>query len=255
VPIYSNLEIDTWIRRKARVPNPRVRIFCFPHAGGGASLYRLWHKYLPPTVEVCPVQLPGREGRIQEEPFTDLSILVKVISELIYPLLDRPFVFFGHSMGGLIAYELTHSIWKKYKQSPALLIVAALTAPNDPIQPPVVHKLPQGEFLNYIKQLQGTPEEVLNNGRLIDFFIPLLRADFTLYETYTLKRDVSLFCPIAVYGGLEDNSVSEKSLDLWEYLTVGKFIKRMFPGNHYFIRENSDYLFQALLEDLSPLLV
>jgi len=217
-------------------------------------MFRLWHKFLPTSVEVCPVQLPGRENRIQEEPYTNLSNLVNDLSDLIRPLLDVPFIFFGHSMGGLIAFELARSIRKKDMALPNLLIIAGLVAPHDPDQPPVVHHLPPNEFVEYIRQLEGTPEEVLKNPKLMDFFMPLLRADFTLYEKHQYYKEAPLQCPIVVYGGLEDESVPEKTLVSWRDLTSLSFKKRMFPGNHYFIRDNSDFLFRALIDDLTALL-
>jgi len=250
-----SLELSAWIRRKCLNPNPKLRLFCFPHAGGGASIFRLWHKFLPTSVEVCPVQLPGRESRIQEESYTNLFSLVDDLSDLIVPLLDIPFVLFGHSMGGLIAFELARSLRKKNENLPQLLIIAGLSAPHDPEQPPVVHHLPQGEFVNYLRQLEGTPEEVLKNPKLLDFFMPLLRADFMLYEMYEFYVDDPLPCPIAVYGGLEDESVPEKSLEAWRDLTSISFKKRMLPGNHYFLKDTSNYIFRAIHDDLTSLLV
>ena len=252
--IPPKMELNTWFRRKRSNPNPKLRLFSFPHAGGGASMFRLWHTHLPTSVEVCPVQLPGRENRVQEKPYSNIACLINDLTEVVRPLLDVPFTLFGHSMGGLIAFELTRALRRKNMVLPDLLIIAGLAAPHDPDQPPVVHHLPQDEFIDYIRQLEGTPEEVLNNSKLMDFFLPLLRADFALYEKYQYYQEDPLQCPIVVYGGLKDESVPEKTLVSWGDLTSKSFKKKMFPGDHYFIRDNSEFLFRALIDDLKTLL-
>lgn len=248
------LEYKTWIRTLKPNPNPRLRLFCFSHAGGGASLFRRWHEYLPPAIEVCPVQLPGRESRVRETPYTDMTSLVGDLTKVIVPALDIPFALFGHSLGALIAFELSRTLRREKGLLPGRLIAAACPAPHSPDQHPPIHHLPRHEFIDSLRQMEGTPEEVFNEPGLLDFFLPLLKADFTLYETYVYYRDTPLECPISAYGGLADTGVTVDSLSHWGDQTRGGFIRRMFPGNHYFLREGPVMLFQALLDDLSPLL-
>jgi medium-chain acyl-[acyl-carrier-protein] hydrolase len=255
VPNFPNLGFNSWVRPLKLNPNPQLRLFCFPHAGGGASLFRLWHKSLPAAIEVCPIQLPGRESRVRERPYTDLIEMVEDLYRVLLPALDFPFVFFGHSLGALVAFELSRLIRKRDGILPAHLIVAACPAPHSPDQHPPVHHLPRREFIDSLKQMEGTPEEVFKDPGLIDFFLPLLRADFTVYETYLYYRDTPLDCPISAYGGLGDDGVTEESLRQWGDQTNSTFIKRMFPGNHYFLRDNPRELFQAVLKDVSKLLI
>lgn len=253
--IPQKLEYHTWVRQLKQNPNPKIRLFCFPYAGGGASLFRLWHKYLPAEIEVCPVQLPGRESRVREALYDDLTPLIEKLSEVLYPALNVPFAFFGHSLGALVGFELSRLLRKKYGLSPDHLIAAACPAPHVPDQHPPVHHLPHNEFIDSLKQMEGTPDAVFEDPDLLDFFLPLLRADFKVYETYLYTHDRPLACPISAYGGLGDDGVTEEALHSWAEQTTNTFKKRMFPGNHYFIRETPRLLFQAILDDLSALLI
>jgi len=243
-----NLGLNSWVRPLKPNPDPKLRLFCFPYAGGGASLFRLWHKYLPATIEVCPIQLPGRESRVRERPYTDLIKMVEDLYKVLLPSLDIPFVFFGHSLGALIAFEFSRMIRKRDGILPGHLIVAACSAPHSPDQHQPVHHLPRREFIRSLKQMEGTPDEVFEDPGLLDFFLPLLRADFTVYETYFYYRDAPLDCPISAYGGLGDGDVTEDSLQQWGDQTDNNFKKRMFPGNHYFIRDTPHSLFQAVID-------
>jgi medium-chain acyl-[acyl-carrier-protein] hydrolase len=254
--VYSSriLDTKTWVRRPRPNSNAKQRLFCFSYAGGGASLFRLWPEYLPPGIEVCPIQLPGREGRVREAPYTKLADLVQDLSEVLTPVLDIPFAIFGHSLGGLIGFELSRLLRKKSALIPGRLIVAACPAPNYPNPNAPIHQLPKQEFIESLKQMDGTPEQVFEDPMLLDFFLPLLRADFAVYETYSYHRDSPLECPISVYGGLDDVSVPVQSLKTWSEQTSRSFKIRMFPGNHYFVRENLGILLQAILDDLTLLI-
>ncbi len=252
--IPPNLEYHSWIRQLRQIPNPRLRLFCFPYAGGGASLFRLWSEYLPEEVEVCPVQLPGRESRVKEPIYDELLPLVEKLSDVLLPGFNLPFVFFGYSLGALIAFELARLIRKKFNIVPNHIIVAASPAPHLLEKNFPVHELSSGEFIEFLRKMEGTPEEVFNDPGLLEFFLPLLRADFRVYETYLYYPDLPLACPISAYGGLGDDSVTEDELQSWEVHTSTNFIRRMFPGNHYFLRDHANLLFRAILEDLSKLI-
>jgi medium-chain acyl-[acyl-carrier-protein] hydrolase len=183
-----------------------------------------------------------------------MTSLVADLARVILPALDVPFVLFGHSLGALIAFELARVLRRREGLSPGRFFAAACPAPHSPDQHPPIHHLPRHEFIESLRQMEGTPEEVFNEPGLLDFFLPLLKADFTVYETYVYYRDEPLSCPISAYGGLRDPGVTVESLNQWEDQTSGVFIKRMFQGNHYFLRDLPVMLFQALLDDLSPLL-
>lgn len=249
--IPENHEYQTWIRQSKQNPNPKLRLFCFPYAGGGASLFRLWDENLPGEIEVCPVQFPGRESRIREPLFEALNPLIEKLAQVLSPGFDIPFAFFGYSLGALVAFELSRWIRKTKNILPAKIIVAACPAPHLPETHPPIHELPREEFVRSLREMDGTPDAVFLDPELIDFFIPLLRADFKIYETYRYQSQAPLNCPISAYGGLADDSVTMEATQAWEEHTSASFIRRMFPGNHYFLRENTRFLYKAILDDLS----
>lgn len=233
-----------------------MRLFCFPYAGGGASIFRTWHDRLPQEVEICPVQLPGREGRLLEPPFSDLSTLIDELAVALSSFLDMPYVFFGHSMGALISFELTrHLRQMKHHPLPAHLFVSGRRAPQilDP-DPPTSH-LPDAEFVEELRRLKGTPEEVLENEELLHLLMPVIRADFHLCETHTYIHGYPLECPITAFGGLYDTEVPRQMIAAWKEQTSSAFRLRFFDGGHFFLHKERDALLAALLQDLSMVLL
>jgi medium-chain acyl-[acyl-carrier-protein] hydrolase len=224
-------------------------LFCFPSAGAGASLYRHWSALLPADWEVCPVQLPGRETRFHESAFAHLSSLIDALSVALQPYLDKPFAFFGHSMGGMIAFELARKLRAQGSRLPVQLMVAATREPPFTPQEPIMHDLPRREFRESLRQLGGTTPEVLENEDLMEVFEPLLRADFAAVETHIYEPGAPLECPLSVYGGLEDNRCPRERLEGWRNHTTGVFRLRMFPGGHFFLSTTRESLLEAIVED------
>ena len=228
---------DSWIPfRKPRL-EARLRLFCFPYAGAGALIFRNWSESLPADVEVCPVQLPGRGTRLTERPFTQLSPLVEALAQGLVPLLDRPFAFFGHSLGALISFELARRVRRRYGLHPVRLFVSAGRAPQIPNRGPPIHVLPEKEFLAELRRLNGTPGELLDHQELMEIMLPILRADFALYETYVYSNEPPLNCPISAFGGLQDRRVNDSDLEAWCAQTSVSFSLRMFPGDHFFLTQ------------------
>lgn len=228
-----------------------VRLFCFPYAGGSASLYRSWTTGLSPTIEVCPVQLPGREDRWHEPPLNDLSALVTALTEGLSPFLEPPFAFFGHSMGAFIAFELARQLRREDRPAPALLIASGARAPQIPDPDPQAHRLPADELLTEMQRLEGIPQELRNHPELVALLLPTLRADLALCENYSYVAEPPLACPLAVYGGHQDSKVPPEHLSGWQHQTSSAFRLRMFPGNHFFfVREARTPVMQALREDV-----
>jgi medium-chain acyl-[acyl-carrier-protein] hydrolase len=233
-------------------PNPqaRLRLFCFPYAGGAASIFYTWPDDLPKDVEVCPIQLPGRQDRIRETPFTHVTPLVQAIAPAIRPYLDKPYAFFGHSLGTLISFELARLLAAQNDPGPVRLLVSGHRAPQAPDPNPPIHHLPDAEFIEELERLNGTPEMVLENPELLQLFLPLLRADFTAAETYTYTAGAPLDCHISAFGGLQDDKVSRDGLAAWQEQTRRTFTLRMFPGDHFFLHSARALLLQALSRDL-----
>ena len=226
---------------------PSCRLFCFPYAGGGASAFRHWRHELPATVELACIQLPGRESRLKESPISDLSTLVKQLKPAILPHLTVPFVFFGHSMGALIAFELTRSLRHTQHPLPQHLFVSACSAPQHPRHAPPRHTLPEVEFIAELRRLKGTPPAILDHSELMALLLPTLKADFSVVDTYTYQHQSPLALPITALGGQDDPEVSSKQLAAWQTQTKSAFFQQMFQGDHFFIQQEQMSVLKAIL--------
>jgi medium-chain acyl-[acyl-carrier-protein] hydrolase len=228
-----------------------LRLFCLPYAGGSSQIYRDWTNYLSREIELCPIELPGRGSRLNETPITDFSILVQKIALGIHHHLDRPFAFFGHSMGALLSFELTRLLRQQGYASPAHLFVSGYRAPHLKSNSTLIHNLPEPEFTEEIRRLGGTPEAVLANAELRELVFPTLRADFAAIETYRYRSCTSLVCPITVFGGLQDPGVDVADLEAWRQYTTGKFGLQMFSGNHFFLHQVQPSILRVIHQQLS----
>ena len=244
----------TWITRFLPNPDAKLRLFCFPYAGGGSVIYHPWANHLPNTIEVCALKLPGRENRLSEIPFTRMGPLVRVLADVLLPYFDRPFVFFGHSLGGLISFELTQTLRLQQRPVPQHLYVSGVRAPDVPRSTPPMHQLPTPHFIDRLREINGTPEVILNNASFMQVLLPCLRADFALSETYNYLPQKPLDCPITAFGGLTDTLVSQDALDKWKHHTTQAFNRLMFSGGHFFLNTDRATLLTALTQELSPYL-
>jgi len=232
-------------------PNARLRLFCFPYAGAGASAYRSWAALVPETVEVRAVQLPGRESRLREACATTMPALVEDVTAGIQPLLDKPFALFGHSLGALLAFETARRLASVPGAGPAHLFASGRRAPHLPARSRPIADLEEGAFLDEIrKRYDGVPREVLEEPDLLALLLPALRADIASIESYRLEAAAPLECPITVYGGADDLEARDDELSAWRVHTRGAFGLRMFAGSHFFIRSSS----AAVTADLSGVL-
>jgi medium-chain acyl-[acyl-carrier-protein] hydrolase len=243
--------LDAWVTCPRPNPQARLRLFCFPYAGGGASLFRTWADDLPPAVEVCPIQLPGRENRFIEPRYTHVAPLIAALGEALHPYLDKPCALFGHSMGALIAFELARYLRQRDGFIPERLFVAAHRAPQLPYRRPPLHPLPDPAFTAALRRLNGTPPGVLEHVELWELMLPLLRADFTLAETYTYTPDEPLTCPISAFGGMGDHEVDWEDIAAWSEQTRGSFTLRMLTGDHFFLHSARTLLLPAISQDLA----
>jgi len=244
--MIEHVSKGSWLIRKIHRSHPRVRLFCFHYAGGGASIFQSWSRKLPSDIEVYAVQLPGRETRFGEQPFTSLLPLVDKLREVIYPYINTPYIFFGHSMGALVSFELARTICQRYGKSPKHLFVSGRPAPHIQSSKPQIHQLPPAEFLEEIRLLNGTPDAILNNNELMELIIPVLRADCTVCETYQYQPSKPLTCAITAIGGNLDESVDLHGLQSWQQHTTNNYSLHMLDGDHFFINTCQSKLLQII---------
>lgn len=250
----NTLPANPWVVRPRPNPQARLRLFCFPYAGGAASVFAAWPAGVPQDVDVCLIQLPGRQGRLEEPPFTRMEPLVKALALAIHLYLDKPFAFFGHSLGTKISFELARHLRAQGTSPPVYLFFSGSVPPHIPSSDSPIHNLPDIEFAETLRRFKGTPEALLQNEELLQLFLPLLRADIALHETYQYIPGEPFDCPISAFGGLEDGEVSRENLEAWRVHTRGEFTLRMFPGDHFFLRSARAILLEAISHTLGQAL-
>jgi surfactin synthase thioesterase subunit len=183
-----------------------------------------------------------------EPAFQRLDALLSAVEPVLVPLMDRPYVFFGYSMGARIALELARHLRARGMPLPRGMILAAVAAPQARTHVPL-HPLSDAELRQKLERYEGTPAEVLQNLELMELLLPLMRADFAIADTPALDAP-PLPCPFAVWGGTEDAYVSPAGLERWREETTGAFHVRLFPGGHFFLRSAREQVLQALREQL-----
>lgn len=246
----ARLAPNDWFVCPTSRPAADLRLICVPFAGGGASTYVEWTQTLPNTIEVQAVQPPGHESRIAEDAPESMERMVAMLSEVIPPLLDRPFALFGHSLGALVAFELAHSLRRRDHPEPSLLFVSGCRAPHLPAPRPHIHDLPDDEFAARIRSYDGTPEAIFEDPELRSLFLPILRADLTMRETYECTAPSPLGLPISAHGGLNDPIVDEAQLRAWGEQTSESFDCRLYDGGHFYLDSWESSLLHNLLSDL-----
>jgi medium-chain acyl-[acyl-carrier-protein] hydrolase len=240
----------TWIIRSKPNPSASLRLFCFPYAGAGASVYRTWGAELDPSVEVLAIRPPGREGRFTEPLLTRIEPLLDGLFPAILPLLDQPFAFFGHSLGALVSFELCRRLRAAGRPLPEHLFVSGRCAAHLPPREENLHTLPDARLIEQVRRYNGTPLEVLADKDLLELVLPILRADFAIHETYAYADEPPLDVPITAFGGIDDLTVPEDQLDAWRHQTRKGFRRLMFPGDHFFLNKERVALLRAIAEDL-----
>ena len=247
-------QLNPWLIRPKSAPKAKLRLFCFPYAGGNASTFHSWAHKLPDEIEVCGVQLPGRGERIRQQAYTHISTLLPALIEGIQPSLDKPFVFFGHSMGALLSFELSRRLRELGAPLPLQMFLSGRAAPQLPDPEPPKHLLPEDEFISELSRLNGTPRQILEHRDLMQLVIPLLRADFAVCETYVYVDQPPFDCPFSVMGGVQDTQVTRDRLEAWRKQTTGPFSLRMFPGDHFFLTTSERLVLESLYRDVYQLL-
>ncbi|MFL5384336.1 MAG: thioesterase II family protein [Longimicrobiaceae bacterium] len=241
---------DPWIQRPQPRPGARLRLLMIPHAGGGASSFRGWADALPPGIEGCPVQLPGRENRMGEPPFERLQPLVEALAAALERWRDLPYAVLGHSNGALIGFELARHARRTGAPVPVHLFASGRRAPHLPSRTRDVHRLPQDELVAELAELGGMPPQILEHPELMALLVPLLRADMALTETYVHADEPPLDLPITALTGTEDAKVSIGDAGAWGDHTSAGFRLYEFPGDHFYLYSARQQVIATILSAL-----
>ena len=237
-----------WIAGPPPGSTPAVRLFCLPFVGGAAWAYDPWRGQLSDRVDVCAIELPGRGARLREPVFTRLEPLVDALATALAPAitgeLDVPYALFGHSMGSLVAFELARELRRRGAGEPCVLFASGGPSPRLTRRRVPLHGATDDEVIAGLRRLGGLPGEVEAEPRLLTAFLPTIRADFEVYETYEYRPEQRLSCPVVAFTGSEDDSVAKDRVLPWEQETTGPFQCHVLPGGHFFLRTAQ----QALLE-------
>ncbi|HXM48135.1 MAG TPA: alpha/beta fold hydrolase [Pyrinomonadaceae bacterium] len=233
-------------------PNPQasLRLFCFHCAGGGAHTYRPWARELPRNIEVFGIQQPGRGARIFEKPVSHHGPLVDAVATALLPLLNKPFAFFGHSMGALIAFETARLLYREHSLLPVHLFISACGGPRTRDAQTDYANLPEAELLAHLIRFESAPREVLNDAELMRMMLPTVRADFMVCESYRYRSEPPLPCPITGFGGLQDCETSQTRLEAWSTETSQKFSLQMFSGGHFFLHPHRTSILETISRSL-----
>lgn len=180
----------------------------------------------------------------------DLALLLASLLPAITPLLDKPFVFFGHSMGALMAFELCRSLRKQGLPLPQHLFVSAFRAPDMPNPNRELHRLSDQGIIDSLRQYGGTPEAVLSNKELMAMFLPVLRADFALHENYRYLPEAPLPCPMTALSGISDTIIRPDYMFNWQRQTAAGFEQVQYEGDHFFLHKHMNAIQQRLHETL-----
>ncbi|MDX1413376.1 MAG: alpha/beta fold hydrolase [Candidatus Promineifilaceae bacterium] len=230
-----------------------MQLFCFPYAGGSVPAFRSWGERLP-DIEVWIAHLPGRGSRIREDAFTRMLPLVQALTRCLPQTSGRPqpFAFFGHSLGARLGFEVARTLRRQNRPLPVQLLISACPAPQVPPENPSIHAWPKAAFLAELQRRSGLPTEVTSVQELLDLLLPMLRADFAVFETAVYQREAPLDCSISVFGGHDDPVVSQEALLAWEEQTTGSFQATILPGDHFFMKTAEAQLLQHIGRLLAP---
>ena len=220
-------------------PHAQLRLICFSYAGGSATTYLPWGNHLHPQVELIICQLPGRGSRLFETPHDDIYELVKDLCNAMKKLCDKPFVFFGHSLGSKVAYELCIAMQQQNLPLPVHFVASAASAPFYTRTRAPIHALPEQEFIRALAKLNGTPSQVLNNPEIMSLCLPALRADFKMAETYLNQSRFLLAIKLTLLGGTMDDTISPSELMGWTKVFENTVATHWIEGNHFFINQKT----------------
>jgi surfactin synthase thioesterase subunit len=246
---YAEVDFNAWIRRYHPSDASAGRLVCFPHAGGSASYYHPLSERFSPAIDVIALQYPGRQDRRQEACIRNIHILADKITEQLLRLSDKPTLFFGHSMGATLAFEVAWRLEEKGRNAPLRVIVSGRSAPGI-VRGEKVHQLDDAGILAEIRQLNGTESALLEDEEILRMSLPSIRGDYQAIETYSYTPGRILSCPITMFTGDSDPRTTIEAADAWRYYTDGPFRIRVFPGGHFYLNSNTASVVAEIARDL-----
>jgi surfactin synthase thioesterase subunit len=239
-----------WLR-PPRNPQPqRLRLFCLPHAGGTSAIFNGWDAHLTRHAEVWQVLLPGRGTRIGEEPIKDAREMTHALAEALVPHMHAPFALFGHSMGAMLAHELTLLLLSRGGPVPRMLVVSGRQAPHLPAALPPVRAMTDEQFLAVLGSLSTETTRLLSEPSLRKVIMPLLRADFLLCDSWAPRPERRIPVPILAFGGTRDPSLSASMVEQWSRHTFGRFRNIFLPGDHFLVQPLAKEMCTAIEDEL-----
>ena len=225
--------------------NPRVRLLCFHHSGAGASIFRNWLTLFPSSIEIVPVQLPGRESRFNEPFISNINMLVDTLLPLILDFRDAPIALFGHSLGGMLAYIIASKL-EEHNFKPSYLFISACLPPVEVKKRKALSELDDVKFLRLIESYNGLPAAITQNKDMLKLLLPRLRSDFKLFESSAEMIIKKISTPTCVCYGAKDNIVPKNKVKGWDNYMVSPCEYEIFKGNHFFYQNTPEQVSETI---------
>lgn len=242
---------NPWLLRFKPNSSAKKKVFCFHHAGGGATFYKSWVQHFSSEYELIAIQLPGRLSRFDEAPLNSIDSIVASVDIGINKEVDRPFVVIGNSFGAVVAFEWIRLLRKSGKALPVHFFPMSRSAPQLEILKPHLHLLGQDEFIQEMgRRYGGIPNELVNEPELLELLIPTLRADMMALETYRFRLEEKLTVPMTTLFGSVDSNTNKDKMDLWREQTSSHFESVEFPGGHFFSEGSESAVVSYILKKL-----
>ncbi|MFC2522445.1 MAG: thioesterase II family protein [Lautropia mirabilis] len=231
---------SSWFHDLRTRSHDTPHVFAFPYAGGSSSALRQLDRVISPVYGLHIASLPGRGSRFTEQPESNLSTIVKRLTDAVQATPARKFVLYGHSMGGLLAFEITRELRRRRGAMPQALVLSGARPPHRFAKTgdDATWNLPHDRFIERIRELEGTPKEVLEHPELLKMILPMLRADFRICETYDFHPEAPLDIPLIVLSGNKDTRVRGKDVQEWRLHTQASCRFMEFEGGHFFLNHH-----------------
>lgn len=239
---------NTWLRVHTPRPRARIRLVCFPHAGGAASAFRDWGALLPAAIEVAVVQYPGRQDRLGDPLPQSIAELAACTAAAVGERLDRPTAFLGHSMGATVSFEAARLLQPRFPTPLVRLFASARKAPSH--CRPNGLRLHDAEVKELVRSLGGEGAALLENEELARLVLPVLRHDLSMVEGYRYSPGAPLTCPITAIVGKEDPSVTRADAERWAACTMAACRVRELDGDHFYFEKSPRDVTDLLVKEL-----